>query len=279
MSPTELRADRKAKVAARPVRRRGDIVRPVVVMVSVGFAIACAAVASGVTGGSSIAELQGGALGADATLLAPARPAFSIWGAVYLGLVGYALWQALPAQRADARQRVVGWWIAGTAVLNGAWLLAAQYGPLWSTVVVIVALFAALAATFVRVVRSARTRSPWLDLALVDAVTGLHLGWVTVASAANVFAWLPEAWSAVSEPAAVWTLAGLALVGLAGSWASGWRIAPPWAMGWGAAWIGVQRLTGEPASDPVGWTALAAAAVLVVVPVAARLALALRGRD
>ena len=62
-------------------------------------------------------DLQGGALDADATYLAPARPAFSIWSAIYLGLIAYTVWQAMPGQRASSRQRALGWWIALTMVL------------------------------------------------------------------------------------------------------------------------------------------------------------------
>jgi hypothetical protein len=283
MSPAALRADRKAASAGRSSAERTDIARQIAVIASVCFAIIGAAVGSGLAGGTNIRDLQGGALDADATLLAPGRPAFAIWSVIYLGLIAYAVWQALPARRASPRQRSVGWWIAGTAVLNGLWLVAAQYGTLWMTVVVIVLLLVALCLTFRRVVASAEDRSAWLDVALVDGVTGLHLGWVSLATVANLTAWLstlvPSSWAGAGPVLAVVVLVVVLAIGLIASGATGWRIAPPWAMGWGVLWIGIERLTGSPHDALVGWTALVVAVLLFVVPTVLRLAVALRSGD
>ena len=41
----------------------------------------------------------------------PAGYVFSIWGLIYLGLLAYTIFQALPAQRANGRLRATGWWV------------------------------------------------------------------------------------------------------------------------------------------------------------------------
>ncbi len=281
MSSAQLRADRREHITVRAQRRDSDVARQAVVVVAVVFALVAAVFGTGLTGGTSVRDLQGGALDADATLLAPGRPAFGIWSVVYLGLLAYAVWQALPSQRAAARQRSLGWWIAGTAVLNGLWLLTAQYGALWMTVVVIALLLIALCLAFRRTVTTAETRSPWLDLVLIDGVTGVHLGWVSLATVANVTAWLATIVPAspFDEALAVVVLVLVLGVGLVASGRSGWRVAPPWAMAWGALWIGIERLAAEPASALVGLSAIVAAAVLFVVPAVLRLAAALRPPD
>ena len=129
-------------------RSGSDLARQIVVISAVVFMIIAAMVGVGLFGGTNVRDLQGGALDADATVLAPGRQAFSIWSVIYLLMIAYAVWQALPGQRARQRQRRAGWWIALTAVLNGLWLLAAQFLNLFATVVAIVILLVALAATY-----------------------------------------------------------------------------------------------------------------------------------
>lgn len=276
------RAELRARATRPPHEWRGtDVARQVVVILAVCGAIACGLVGSGSSGGPSIRDAQDGALDADASLLAPGRPAFGIWLVIYAGLIAYAVWQALPRQRAAARQRATGWWIAATAALNGLWIVTALFATLWATVVVIALLLTALIATFRRAVLTAHPGSSWLDLLLIDGVTGLHVGWVTLATVADAAA-LASAlgvWNAGDEAWAAVVLVSLLFVGLIGSAVAGWRVAPPWAMAWGALWIGIARLTGEPASVVVGWTGVGVAIGLFLVPLILRVATALRSGD
>src|SRR5690606_12326452 len=118
--------------------------RQVLVLLSAILAVVVSTIGSGAFGGTPIAEASGGALAADATLLAPAGPAFGIWSVIYAGLVLLAIMQALPANRDDARlDRTAGWTILAL-LLNPAWILVVQAGVLWLTVVVIAALAAVL---------------------------------------------------------------------------------------------------------------------------------------
>ena len=73
--------------------------------------------------GTRVEESSGGALAADATLLAPASPAFSIWSVIYGGLAAYTIWQWLPANTANIRARRSGWLVALSMLLNAALLL------------------------------------------------------------------------------------------------------------------------------------------------------------
>lgn len=81
----------------------------------------------GVIGGPEVQQAAGGALAADATYIAPAGPAFSIWSVIYLGLAAYTLWQWLPSQN-NARQRAIGWLAGGSMILNAAWLIVVRNG-------------------------------------------------------------------------------------------------------------------------------------------------------
>ena len=253
---------------ARPL----DLVRQIVVLSAVGFMLVAAMVGVGLFGGTAVQDLQDGALDSDASYLAPAGTAFSIWSVIYVGLIAYAIWQALPRQRTNERQRELGWWVALTAVLNGLWLVMAQFTTLPLTVVTIVALLVALAITFRRAVVTRTPDDGLVDAVLLDGVTGLHLGWVTLATVANVAAWLtqsvPPEWG---QAAHVWGIVVLIVVGviaLVMAWASHWRVTPALAIGWGLAWLAVGRLAGEPQSTPIGVTALVVAALVVLLPLA-----------
>ncbi len=125
-----------------------DIVRQIVVISSMAFAVIGSAFGSGAFSDQSIQNASSGALSASYTPVAPAGPAFSIWSVVYLGLIAYTVWQAHPAQRADERQRRVGYPVAVTLVLNAVWILTAQAGFLVLSGGVIVALLATLMWTF-----------------------------------------------------------------------------------------------------------------------------------
>jgi hypothetical protein len=247
-----------------------DLVRQILVISAASFMIIAALVGTGALGGTPVQELQDGALDSDATYLAPASSAFSIWSAIYLGLIAYTVWQAFPSQRADERQRALGYWIALTMVLNGVWLVVAQFLSLILTVVAIVVLLIVLAITLRKAVVSWPPRG-WVDRILIDGVTGLHLGWVTLATIANLTAWLtqngqPE-WEDNAHLLGVLVLVAVAVIGVAISWATQ-RLAPALALSWGLSWLAVGRLTGQPESEPIGYTATAVAVVVLVAGIA-----------
>ena len=265
---SRTRASKDGTAPATPL----DLVRQIAMFFALGFTLVAVAVSVGGLGGTRVQDAQSGALSADGSYLAPAGPAFSIWSVIYLGLLGYTIWQALPSQRASERQRAVGWWVIVTILLNGLWLIAAQFLTIEWTVVVIVLLLIALGIAFRVAVVTRLPRAGFLDALLIDGVTGLHLGWVTLATVANIAAWLttiaPAQWA---DAASVWGIAVLvvvAVIGLGIAWASRWRVAPALALGWGLSWLAVGRLTGEPQNTAIGITALVVAAAVLLIPLA-----------
>jgi hypothetical protein len=268
-------ASSPSPVTAAP--RPADLARQIAVISAMVFMIIAAAVGTGAFGGTPVQDLQNGALDVDGSYLAPARTAFSIWSAIYLLLIVYTVWQALPRQRAATRQRAIGWWVALTMVLNGVWLLAAQFGTLPLTVLMIFVLAGALAVTFRRTVAVPAERVA--DAILIDAATGLHLGWVTLASVANTAAWLTASGIEVAAPD-VWGVAVLvvvAVVGIAFALLSGGRFAPGLAIAWGLTWLGVGRLSGEPSSVAIGIAAIVVAVIVIAAPIVVTLRRTSRG--
>jgi len=256
-----------------------DRVRQTAVAVSAVLAIVGSFIGSGAAGGTKIQDAAGGALSASSTPIAPDGPAFSIWSVIYLGLVAYAVWQFLPPQATLERHRRLGYWVVASLLLNAAWILVVQAGLLPLSVVMIVALLVVLIQVFVIVLRT--RPSGVVDAVVTDGTMGLYLGWVCVATAANITAALVGfgIGSADGPAAGAWAIVVLAVAGGVGillAIAGRGRLAPMLSLCWGLSWVAVGRFTGELLSTPAAIAALTAALVVVVATVIVRLS---AGRD
>lgn len=246
---------------------KSDRVRRIVVALTVAGAVVGAVFGSGLLGGTPIADAAGGAFAADATVLAPAGPAFAIWSVIYLGLVGYALWQVVPAQAAKPIHRAVGYGVAASALLNAVWIACIQAWRIAESFVIIVILLGVLLVTFVRVCRRPR-RGTVAEIVLVDGTIGLYLGWVIVAACANLAAWLGAvgmtAWTEAPGTPGVITLIVAGLIAVFTAWRGG-RWAPAVGSAWGLVWIAVGRWSGDPAAPVVASTAVVLAVIVFAV--------------
>lgn len=223
----------------------------------------------GVFGGPEVNQAAGGALSAEATLIAPATTAFSIWSVIYVGLAVFTVWQWLPGRRSSARHRRAGWLIAASMLLNAAWLLVVRADVLWLSVVVILALVIVLGM----IVRILATTPPQDlgDRIINDGTFGLYVGWVSVAVCANITATLVDAGVDVSPAIAEWIAVGVLVVaggiGVLLALRTGGNLGIGAAMAWGISWIAVGRLTGQPDSTVVGIAAIVVAVAIAVVTV------------
>jgi benzodiazapine receptor len=115
----------------------------------------------------------------------PAGYVFSIWAVIYLGLAAFTIHQARPSRAADPILRSLGWLPALTGVLNTVWLLLFHFEVFALTVPVMVALLATLIAIHHRLWQ----HRDGLDRAtrwLVSVPFSIYLGWITVATIANI---------------------------------------------------------------------------------------------
>lgn len=272
-TPTESAQTETRSHSAEPYTGTTDLLRQLTVAVSAVLAVVAAFIGSGAAGGTPIQDAAGGALAADATLIAPGGGAFSIWSLIYIALLCYAVWQFLPSQKRARRHRRLGYLIAASLLLNAAWILTVQFDLIGFSVPVIVVLLAVLARAFVVIIRIGPTRR--IDAVITDGTVGLYLGWVCVATAANIAAVLVAAgfdgWGIGAE---VWAAAVLAIAGVVGILLAvygGGRIAPTLSLSWGLVWVGVARLSAEPQSTSTAIAAFVATGAVILVTVAARL--------
>jgi hypothetical protein len=243
----------------------------IAVAVSAVVAVIGAYVGSGAAGGTPIQDAAGGALSASSTAIAPDGPAFSIWSVVYAGLIGYAVLQLFRTANDERHERLVVPAVL-SLLLNAAWILSVQFGFLWASEPIIVALLVVLIWTFT-ILRRTRSRGV-VEAILTDGTFGLYLGWVCVATAANTAAVLTAAgfrgFGLGQDPWGVVVTAVAGLVGvLVALWGRG-RLAPTASVAWGLAWVAVARFEGPLVSVPTAVAAVVAAAAVVVVTVVVR---------
>ncbi len=194
----------------------------------------------------------------------PAGYVFSIWGLIYLAVVGFTVYQALPSQRENPRLRRVGYLYALSSVLNIFWLFFWHYNVFPATLVVMAGLLATLIAIYVRLgigITPVKTAEKWL----VNVPFSIYLGWITVATIANasqVLFYLN--WNGWGIPGQLWAVIMiLATIVLALLMTLFRRdIAYLLVLIWALAGIGVKQLS-APAVSAAAW--IAALLILVMV--------------
>lgn len=117
----------------------------------------------------------------------PAGYTFSIWGLIYTALIGFAIYQALPQAREQSFLSQIGWLFVASSVANSAWIFAWHYGYYLISVVMMITLLLSLIAIYLRlqVGRTGESHS-WQEKLLVHVPFSLYLGWITVATIANI---------------------------------------------------------------------------------------------
>ncbi len=119
----------------------------------------------------------------------PAGYVFAIWGVIYLGWIAFVIYQALPAQHDNSRLHRIGWLFALSCAANAAWLFFWHYNHWTLTVVVMLTLLLLLIAIYLRL-NIGRTAVTTAERWCVDIPFSIYLGWISVATIANITDWL-----------------------------------------------------------------------------------------
>ncbi|SEJ03205.1 TspO/MBR family protein [Deinococcus reticulitermitis] len=119
----------------------------------------------------------------------PAGLTFAVWGPIFLGLAVFAVYQALPAQRGPRLDRLF-WPFFLSNLFNVSWLLAFQSLNIGLSVLIMLALLASLVWLYL----SVRALPPQgAERWTLQLPVSLYLGWVSVATIANITAFLVSA--------------------------------------------------------------------------------------
>ncbi len=117
-------------------------------------------------------------------LVTPADYVFGIWSVIYLLLAVFTVYQALPGERHDRVLRDIGILPAVAGVLNSAWVIFWHFELFVLTVPVMLGLLGTLIVIHVRL-RPARLQGGSIRWA-VALPFSVYLGWITVATIANI---------------------------------------------------------------------------------------------
>lgn len=147
-------------------------------------------------------------------LFVPAGYVFSIWGIIYLFLIGFTVYQLLPAQRENARLVRITPWVLLASAANIAWIFLWHYNLFNLTVPVMLILLGSLIAIYLSL-NIGKNKVSQQERWLVNATFSIYLGWITIATVANISQWLYFInWNGFGISASVWTVIMLAVATL-----------------------------------------------------------------
>lgn len=148
-------------------------------------------------------------------LFAPAGPAFSIWGLIYLLLAGYVLYQFVKKdQTVEALLQKINPLFIATSVANSLWVFAWHYDYIGLSLLLMATLLVLLIqiATILRAAQFTVAQK-----ICIWAPFSVYFGWITVASIANVTVFLVSiGWKGFGIADFVWTSIVLLLGALIG---------------------------------------------------------------
>jgi len=140
------------------------------------------------------------------TLITPAGYVFAIWGIIYILLGVFVVFQALPSEKGKDYQSKISWLFILSSLLNIAWLFLWQNEILSLSVVVMFLLLASLIAIYLRL-KIGKSTVPLRQKLAVQLPFSVYLGWITIASIANVAAFLVAAnWDGFGLSQETWAI-------------------------------------------------------------------------
>ena len=146
----------------------------------------------------------------------PAGYVFAIWGIIYIGWIAFTIFQFRRDQKESPRLRKLGYLFALSGIFNAAWLFTWHYNYFGLGVIVMLGLLGLLIASYLslnvnRV--SVTTAERWS----VDIPFSVYLGWISVATIANVTDWLYlVGWNGFGIAAQTWAVIMLVVASVVG---------------------------------------------------------------
>ncbi len=144
----------------------------------------------------------------------PAGYVFAIWGLIYTLLIAFAIYQVRPSQWDNPRLQKIGPYFLLSCVANVAWLFLWHYEVFPLTLVAMVGLLLSLIAIYLRL-EIGRARVPAGERWFVHLPFSVYVGWITVATIANVTSLLYVVeWSGWGIAPEIWAVIMLVVGGI-----------------------------------------------------------------
>lgn len=150
-------------------------------------------------------------------LFVPAGYVFSIWGLIYLALFAFGIYSITPKGRADARvDEIAGLFVAAN-LFNALWMFLWHYLQFPLTLIAMVGLLVSLLGIYLKLRVGLEKRS-LVERLVIDTPFSIYLGWITVATVANVsqVLYAVVGWQGAPLTQPVWAVVMLAVAALLG---------------------------------------------------------------
>lgn len=149
-------------------------------------------------------------------LFTPAGYVFAIWGVIYITLTIFAIYQVLPSQKDNIRLDRIGSWFILANLFNGAWIFAWHYQQFVISLVLMIGLLVSLLTIYTRL-KIGDGKSATNERWLVDMPFSIYLGWISVATIANISVVLLDLnWNGFGVSEQIWTIVVLAIATILG---------------------------------------------------------------
>lgn len=166
---------------------------------------------AGMLNGKTIGEVSDGLQ----TLFTPAGYAFSIWGFIYLLLIGFVFYQGKSLfknnHQADDLVLKIGWWFIISCIANSTWVIVWIYGATGISCLFILLLLFSLMQIIFRCNFNLENK-PSKQSLFTSSPFIFYAGWVTVASIANVSTYLVKInWDGFGISSDTWAIIMIAI--------------------------------------------------------------------
>ncbi|MEK6753786.1 MAG: tryptophan-rich sensory protein [Chloroflexota bacterium] len=146
----------------------------------------------------------------------PAGYVFAIWGIIYIGWIAFTIFQFRPSQKESPHLRRLGYLFALSGIFNSTWLFTWHYNIFGLGVLVMLSLLGLLIASYLRLNVNGFS-VPRVEWWSVDLPFSIYLGWITVATVANVTDWLYLiGWNGFGIAAPTWAVIMIAVASVPG---------------------------------------------------------------
>lgn len=142
-------------------------------------------------------------------LFTPSGYAFSIWGLIYLLLIGFVFYTGrslfkTSKNEADGFVEKIGWWFVISCIANCVWILTWLYGYTGVSVIVLLIAFISLLMILTEALKyNSGNAQKWF----INFPFQIYAGWVSVALIAATAAWLTKiGWNGLGISEITWTI-------------------------------------------------------------------------